>query len=59
MSSMGAGGGVVNIVQPIHMAMIETAKTRRKIGMAIAHHARLAGQAGKIAEIGFAKNAAI
>ena len=56
--SIGAGGGVVNMVQPIQIAIPKTAKTKMKTGIATAHQPNQAGHAGKIAEIEFAKNAA-
>ncbi len=57
--SSGAGGGVVNIVQPIHMQISSAATTKRKTGIATAHQLSHAGHAEKSMETQGAKKAAI
>jgi len=56
--SKGSGGGVVIIVQPIHIHMTNAARTNRKTGIATAHQLSHAGQAAKYIDTQGAKNAA-
>ena len=57
--SRGAGGGVVSMVQPIHMQINRAAKTNRKTGIATDHQLSHAGHAERYMETHGAKKPAM